>query len=681
MNAPVAGLGVLEALRERGQLTEDQYQRALAEGRRSGTRAEEAILASGGMTEAQLLKSLAALYKTQFVSTEKLSRANVDRQLLRMVPRQLAQRQLVCPILWKQPSATLAVVAAAPSAELAEQLRLASGAHHVKLLVARPTAIRAAIAKHYDGDSRAFVPLVGERKRKKRSGAVSFETGAFRAMDSGSIPLDGFDDLDDFGFGGPTAAAPPRTSPGAPAPAVAPPPEATPLVISAPDIMAGLAATPPPDSVSQSSPPNEAVATEREAYLDMLHVMVTLLERDRRELKDHSLEVARVTRELCARLGLRGETRHGIVIAAYVHDIGKSGSYHLTALNVSRYEGHRSQAMKSYGTPGRLFEGASVPKVTLETLEHLYERWDGTGFPGRLAGKDIPLGARIVALAETFADLTGHAKNPYRRVLEPAEAVNALQGFAESVFDPSLCRLLRELAVGDLEKKLLADRRTILLVDPDPDETTVLDIRLSSAGYDVRVARDAADALAVVREGKVDAVVAEVDLPDRSGFELLQKLEAAGNRPPILFLTSKGDRASVNEGFSLGAADYLVKPASPEVVVAKVGQLFSSGAGRGIRGSLSEMALPDVVQVLGNGRKSGRLVVRGGGTSGELHFREGHVWDALAGAERGEEAFYSLMRVQEGEFALDPTQVPTARLIEAPTETLLLEAMRRIDET
>ncbi len=687
----VAGQNVLDALRSQGQLTEDQFDRAMAEARSSGRRAEEAILATDGMSESMLMKWLAAHHKTQFVSTEKLSRANVDRQLLRMIPRQLAQRVLACPILWKAASGTLAVVVAEPNGALEEQLRVAAGAKNVKLLVARPAAIEAAIRKHYDGDGRAFVPLLGERavRKKKKSGVAAYDTGAFPAVDSGAIPIDGFDSMDgfdDFGFAGvaPPKAATPRAAPAVKPPPGPPPPQpdASPLVISAPDIVAGLAASSSSSSESQpaSSAPPEALASERAAYLDMLHVMVTLLERDRGELKDHSLEVARLTRDLCDRLGLRGSTRQGIVIAAYLHDIGKSGNYHLTALNVSRYEGHRSQAERSYGTPGRLFEGAAVPKSTLQALDHLYERWDGKGFPSRLKGTDIPLGARIIAIAETFADLTGHAKNPYRRKLEPAEAINAMQGFAESLFDPSLVRLLRELAIGDLERKLLAERRTILLVDPDPDETTVLDIRLSAGGYDVRVARDAADALEKVDQHSIDAIVSEVQLSGTDGFAMMEKLQSAGFQGPILFLTSKGDRESVNRGFSLGAADYLVKPASPEVVVAKVRQLLSSGAGRGIRGSLSEMALPDVVQVLGNGRKSGKLVVRGSGRSGELHFREGHVWDASIGGERGEEAFYALMRIDEGEFSLDPTQLPTTRLIEVPTETLLLEAMRRVDE-
>ena len=710
------GMAVLDRLRSERQIADDQYQRVLAEARHRGVRAEDALISTSALTETALLKWLANYYQTQFVSTEKLARASIDRRLLRLVPRQLALRLKVCPLLYKKGSDTLAVIAADPHVQdVTNQVRIASGVREVKVLVARPAAVDALIAKHYDGDARAFVPLVGERAarppgRATSTGAYSaLDTGAFSTVDTTSIPLDdlggGFDDFGSFGTsgGGRNATGHAgRTSVGSgagglgsdfdiprvDAPASPPRLPPAPFTIEAPEVMAGLESLGSSGSSGTMeaaigrapSVPPEALTAERDAYLDMLHVLVTLLERDRNELKDHSAEVARLTRGLCDRLGVRGDVRHGIVAAAYLHDIGKSGNYHLTSLNVSRYEGHKLQAQKSYKTPGRLFEGTSVPTVTLDTLDHLYERWDGDGFPDRLSGTDIPLGARIIALAETFADLTSHAKNPYRRMLAPAEAVQAIGGFAETVFDPSLCRLLRELAIGDLEKKLLADRRTVLLVDPEPDETTVLDIRLSSAGLEVRVARDAHEALTLIDETTIDAIVAEVDLPGPSGFDLLRKMESLGKTCPVLFLTNRGDRESVNAGFELGAADFLVKPASPEVVVAKVRQVLARGGGRGIRGSLSEMALADVVQVLGNGRKSGKLLVRAGGRTGELLFREGHIWDARVGDLRGEEAVYDLMRAEAGEFSLDPTALVSTRLIEAPTETLLLEAMRRIDE-
>src|SRR5690606_25939744 len=117
-------------------------------------------------------------------------------------------------------------------------------------------------------------------------------------------------------------------------------------------------------------------------------------ERDRDELRGHSARVAQVSLRIAERVGMSKVDRHALLVAAYLHDVGKGGgAYHLTALNVARYEGHRAQAQRSCLGPVKLFESASLPEETKRILAHLYERFDGQGFPDRLAGKDIPYGA------------------------------------------------------------------------------------------------------------------------------------------------------------------------------------------------------------------------------------------------------------------------------------------------
>src|SRR6476619_651967 len=116
-------------------------------------------------------------------------------------------------------------------------------------------------------------------------------------------------------------------------------------------------------------------------------------------------------------MGLEAADVYALRLAGLLHDVGKTSSYHLTALNVAEYEGHRMQAKKSVLGPIRLFEAAQLPKACIDGLCHVYERFDGTGFPDRRAGKYIPLAARILAIAETYADLTSNARNPFRRTL------------------------------------------------------------------------------------------------------------------------------------------------------------------------------------------------------------------------------------------------------------------------
>ena len=100
----------------------------------------------------------------------------------------------------------------------------------------------------------------------------------------------------------------------------------------------------------------------------------------------------------------------------------------------------------------------------------------------------------------------------------------------------------------------------------------------------------------------------------------------------------------------------------------------------GVSGSLTEMSLPDVIQILSNGRKGGRLHVSSGGKVGEIHFKEGQIHNARFGELAGEDAFYAILVLSEGDFSLDPSFTPTERVIHASSEGLLLEGMRRMDE-
>jgi hypothetical protein len=87
-----------------------------------------------------------------------------------------------------------------------------------------------------------------------------------------------------------------------------------------------------------------------------------------------------------------------------------------------------------------------------------------------------------------------------------------------------------------------------------------------------------------------------------------------------------------------------------------------------------------MVQVLFHGRKSGNLRIRAREGTGEIHFVEGSVVNALWGELRGEDAFYAMLKLTDGEFGLDPSFKTDTRVIHASSEALLLEGMRRLDE-
>jgi len=713
-------------------LSREQFEVALNHAKRLDEHCMDAVIDTGAMPESAALRQLAGIYKTRFVSTEKLEKAGVDGAILRMVPKKVAEKLTIFPILFDPRTQALSVVAPdLEEQELEKQVQIVSGAREVKVYVTRPAAVKAAIRKHYDGDTNAF-KLVGARaKEAAAAGAreesidIGFGGGAAggggmhdtSSFDYGGQTFDfgGFDggglggDFGGFGAAPPAPPAAPATpAPGAPGPAgdgtgpafpppptffaprpdqagpagggLPPPPQFT---IEAPEIASGLQGA--GGSVAPGAP--ESSATASADYLETLTILVGLLEQSRDGLRGHSAHVARLTRKLCERIGLAEDARHGVMVAAVLHDLGKTSSaYHLTALNVHQYEGHRIQAKKSHTSPIRLLDSANLPPSAQKALTHLYERWDGQGFPDRLEGKDVPLGSRILAIAESYSDLTLHDKNPFRKSLAPAEAWEAIGRHKGTFFDPNLVDLFRVVVLGDdLRAKLLADRPRVLVVDPDPEETTVLELRMIERGYEVVVARDAAEGHAKLEDGGFDLLLSEVELTPQSGIDLVKSALEKHPDLPFVFLTRKGDRDSVNAGFELGAADYLVKPASADVVAAKVRQILSRDtvkkkSARGVSGSLQEMSLPDVIQILSNGRKTGKLEIETDGQRGQIQFGDGMIYDARFGNVAGNEAVYALLCVQAGDFTLDPEFKPSERHIQDSTESLLLEGMRRLDE-
>jgi putative nucleotidyltransferase with HDIG domain len=420
-------------------------------------------------------------------------------------------------------------------------------------------------------------------------------------------------------------------------------------------------------------------------YLETLNVMLALLENDRGDLRNHSVQVARICRRVCERLGLKQEESDAIIMAAYLHDIGKASAFHLTALNVAEYDAHRVQARKSYLTPVRLFEAVRLPTEVAPILAHLYERFDGQGFPDRMSGKEICLGARVLAIVETYADLVGHAGNPFRKKLTSQEAWDVLAKYKSKIFDPGLVDVFKLVVLGgDLRAKLLADSRRALVIDPDAEETTVLELRLGEHGFDVTIARNSVEAENEL-DGDFDIVISEVDIKPLNGFELLQNVRASGNEVPFVFHSKNAEGDAVQRGFDLGADDFITKPASPELVALKVTRVLDSASRvkrrhGGVSGSLTEMALPDVVQILFHGRKSGKLSVMAENKKGEILFCDGMIFDASFGEHAHEEAFYQMLKLRHGDFELDPNVRPSEQVIQVSPESLLLEGMRRLDE-
>jgi two-component system, OmpR family, response regulator MtrA len=110
---------------------------------------------------------------------------------------------------------------------------------------------------------------------------------------------------------------------------------------------------------------------------------------------------------------------------------------------------------------------------------------------------------------------------------------------------------------------------TVLLVEDDPAARQGLELALSRLGYGVRAAATGEAALDGLGQGPVDVVVLDLMLPGVDGFEVCRRLRRVSN-VPVIMLTARGDDFDIVAGLEAGADDYVVKPAEPRVLDARI---------------------------------------------------------------------------------------------------------------
>ena len=110
----------------------------------------------------------------------------------------------------------------------------------------------------------------------------------------------------------------------------------------------------------------------------------------------------------------------------------------------------------------------------------------------------------------------------------------------------------------------------ILVIDDDPAVTSVLKRGLSYEGFAVDIASSGVEGLAIAREHVPDLVVLDIMMPGMDGLEVLRRLRGSDSKLPVLLLTGRDAPADQVDGLERGADDYVVKPFTFEILVARV---------------------------------------------------------------------------------------------------------------
>jgi len=194
----------------------------------------------------------------------------------------------------------------------------------------------------------------------------------------------------------------------------------------------------------------------------------------------------------------------------------------------------------------------------------------------------------------------------------------------------------------------------IAIVDDDPAQLAFLREVLGRAGYTVAAFGGAEAALAGLEGSEPQLVIADVVMPGMSGLELARAYASrfTDRRTPFVFLSSLGETADVVRGLDAGADDYLQKPVSPELLVAKVRAHLRRApplAGRAFQGDLARLPFARIVEFCELQALTGEVEVVSGSFRAVIGFRGGEILER--GPQDGE-AIARALEAEAGTFAI-----------------------------
>jgi len=681
-----------EKLIQAGIIDRAQLDGALRHQEQTGQRLGEALLELGYISEQDLLHHLAKEFNTQYVSSRKLASLTVDPELLELIPAKLAESHLVFPILRDLKNNQLGVVSCEPQGfEGLEEARIVSGMETVRVYVAPRDAVRALIKKHYRGDVHAFDMLDKEKQNKFDENMEMFIDPSLEQ----SIEVEE------------------RAEPLASGPAVVKKEGASQVTSSWTRAI---------EAVRKGS-----LVSDND-FIETLNILVGLIEMRIENRQGHSARVAKAVKRVSERMGLKEHQIHHNIIAAYLHELGKRASSHLTLMSIAADPEYRELAERYCLTPSRIFDSVHLPARVNHILTHLYENYGGTGLPEQLYGEGIPLGARIISAVDAYEDLLNNPANFFGECLDQRRALDAVKKKVGTLFDGRVVKVMEELLEGEAAAaQAEAARPVVLLADPDTTATSNLEWKLNQEGFKVLVARDSHTARECLAEEPVAAVLVDMRLEPDDGFTLMEQVQSSGRAVPVFMSAADAPPEAITRAFKENVADFISKPYVVDVLVAKLRKEMSitqpppaeakpltfeevestseipglvieveseadageekredslptpsspsfTGAtskGKVLSGSLEDKTALSLIRALVGRQRTGHLGLRAGELKGEITLEEGHVCEAFLGQIEGEEAFLELASWKGCLYRFDPAKTPASRSIKTPTAKLL----------
>ncbi len=223
--------------------------------------------------------------------------------------------------------------------------------------------------------------------------------------------------------------------------------------------------------------------------------------------------------------------------------------------------------------------------------------------------------------------------------------------------------------------------KKVLIVDDEEILTWIMSKTLSKdrKKYEVLVANDGNKAVEIMESVPIDLVITDIRMPGMSGLDLLEHIKEHHPATKVIIMTAYGNPEVQKEANERGCLHYLEKPFKIEDLRNLILEAIKVEK-KGFVGQVSDLQLTDLIQLSCLGKMKTALSVSKEDQEGIIYFQDGEIVHAECGKLSGEEALYTILGWEGGDFTTISGAEPLERTIDRPWQELLIEAMRRKDE-
>lgn len=429
-----------------------------------------------------------------------------------------------------------------------------------------------------------------------------------------------------------------------------------------------------------------------DCFLSTVEAVVGLVELSDPLTAGNAASCKRLAEGIAREMGLPEERRQEVALAALLHDIGNFAIQAETLGKAGPLDPQEESVIRQHALRGvQLVEHIDFPWKIKPIIMGHHERYDGSGYPEGRKGRAIPVGARILAVVDSYLAMT--TRRPHREPLSHDEAMGEIHQQVGAQFDPEVVEAF--VAFVERRKKLAGDlfQVKVVVAGAAEDNLSRMKLQLLREDFVVLGAPEPSEAVARVADEDARFLLMDISSGWDDGLAALDALQKRieTSRTDVFFFDGQSSRERRVTALENGAEEVFPLDVGPAEVVSRIRRILRkeqavrkkatlAGELGGIEGNLAEMSLPEVIQMLSMGQKTARIHVQSPPLSGELYLQSGRLTHAQLGREEGNAAFRRLLTLSKGQFRISHGVTSDARTIDRDAVSALLDALRTLDE-